>query len=308
MAITSFNRYWVGTSAEAAFGQSLGLTMRYLVVSDNGETDDVLTVLNDFRCPVRGAEVNIRGQLWYVNRVNVESPDESNRVRFYVTAELLDQLPNDASDSIDSPPGGAKPNPVDDEPVIEFDSGSMLKPIDKDADGKRIANSAGDMYEPRIKKFEASPVVSVTINQITSPWAVTRQYVGMTNQNTWNGAPADTVMLRSLRGRYRVRNGIPFWQCTYTFEYRADTWKEELLDAGKNQIVTRQSVTADNTNETVKEPISIGGFPTQEDQPLDGQGGYLTPQQIKDGAAFVFNSFRPQGRENFDNLNITLPA
>lgn len=308
MAITSFNRYWVGTSAEAAFGQSLGLTMRYLVISDNGETDDVLTVLDDFRCPVRGTEVNIRGQLWYVNRVSVESPDESNRIKFFVTAELLDQLPSDASDSIDSPPGGAKQNPIDDEPIIEFDSGSMFKPIDKDADGKLIANSAGDMYEPRMKKFVASPTVSVTINQITSPWAVARQYVGKTNTSTWNGAPQDTIMLRSLRARYRVRNKIPFWQCTYTFEEREDTWKEELLDAGKNELATSLSVTADNTSTTVKQPISIGGFPTQEDQPLNGQGQYLTPQQIKDGTELVFNTFRPQGRENFDNLNITLPA
>jgi hypothetical protein len=308
MAITSFNRYWVGTSAEAAFGQSLGMTMRYLVICDNGETDDVLTVLNDFRCPVRGAEVNIRGQLWYVNRVSVESPDESNRIRYQVTAELLDQLPNDASDSIDSPPGGAKQNPIDDEAVVEFDSGSMFKPVERDEDDKLIANSAGDRFEPRLKKFLASPTVSVTINQLTNPWAVTREYVGKTNENTWNGAASETVLLRALRARFRVRNGIPFWQCTYTFEFREDKWTEELWDAGKNAIVERDAATADNTRVKTKEPISVGGYPTQEDQPLNGKGEYITPQQLADGTAYSFLTFRIQGRANFDNLNITLPA
>lgn len=308
MAITSFDRIWIGTSAESAFGQSLGLTMRYRVISDDGEGDDVLTVLSDPRCPVRGNSVTIRGQTWYVNRVNVEAPDESNRIVYTVTSELLDQLPSDASDSIDSPPGGSKPNPVDDEPVIEFDSGSMFKPVDKDEDGKLIANSAGDRFEPRLKKFLASPTVSVTINQLTNPWAITREYVGRTNQNTWNGAPAETVLLRSLRGRYRVRNAIGYWQCTYTFEFRESKWTEELWDAGKNQIAIRQAVTADNANERIKEPITIGGFPTQEDQPLNGQGQYLTPDQLANGEEFRFLTFRLQGRANFDNLNITLPT
>lgn len=305
MAITSFDRIWVGTSAEAAFGQSLGLTMRYRVISDDGEMDDVLTVLSDPRCPVRGNSVTIRGQQWYVNRVNVEPPDESNRIVYHVTSELLDQLPSDASDSFDSPPGGAKPNPTDDEPVIEFDSGSSFEPIDYDVvTGKDIANSAGDLFEPRPKRFVAAPTVTVTINQLTNPWPVCREYVGTVNDKEWNGAEEKTVMLRSLRARFRVRNGIQFWQCTYTFEFKKYGWRISLADVGKNQLVERDGV-------TYKEPISIGGYPTQEDQLLDGKGSYLTPDALKAEGKFgqarrrIFDIQKPA---NFDNLNITLPA
>lgn len=295
MAIVSIDRHWIGQVARRETNGAQTITTRYQVICDAIETDTDLQILEDSRIPTTGDSITLRGITYYVQSIATEPPDDNNRIIWHVTVDWTDTL-NGGGD-LDQPPGGQKPNPVDDDPTEDFDSGDGVKFVNRDIDGKLITNTAGDPPEPK-QVFDPHPVVNYGRNEASFTWATARKYVNHVNKTVWNGAPVGTVLCRRIRAQKRWRSSIPYWSVTYQFEFSEDGWQYKLTSLGLRELV---SSTSGGTTTTTLTPIYVNGEPTQEPMPLDFQGQYTPSADVADTT-----EWKVVREEDFGPLNITL--
>jgi hypothetical protein len=304
--ISAIDPVWFGTAVRNDRNGAKTFRVRYRVtlettsVVQNGiDLEQGLAILEDPRLPADDASITLRGTTYYVSSRDVEPPDETNRVIWFVAIEYTDTLDNGDGD-LDQPPGNNNPNPTDDTPYWEFDSGDGTKFTNRDIDGNLITNTAGDPPEP-IAVFDPHPVVNFHRNEASFTWATTRQYTAKVNSSTWNGAPAKTVLCRKIRATQRWRNGIPYYAVVYQFEFKdlEEGWQHLLSSLGYRQKVES---TGDGETSTELVPIYVNGEPTQEPMPLDLNGKLCPPGYEDETEWKVYKSV------DFNPLNIILPS
>ncbi len=301
MAITAVDLHWVGTAARREMNGPQTLRMRYKVQLDQFEADQQLKILDDARIPAQGDQIALRGVTYYVSSVEVEPPDDSNRILWFVTTELTD-TPNSGGGDLDQPPGNNNPNPADDTPYWDFDSGDGVKYVRTDVDGNLIVLSNKRPPDP-VQIFEPRPVVTFHRNELSFTYATQRQYMGKVNSSAWNGAPAKSVLCRKIRAVQRWRNGVPFYQVSYQFEFRDEPqgWQFRLVSMDIYELIT--TVAEDGTRTEELKPIyTDNGEPIQEPQLLDS-GGETCPPGYEDET-----DWKVYKEVDFGPLNITLPS
>lgn len=298
---------WFGTAARNERNGAKTFRVRYRVTLDstsvvqNGiDLEQGLAILEDSRLPADDASITIRGTEYFVSSRDVEPPDESNRIVWFVSVEYTDTLDNGGDGDLDQPPGNNNPNPMDDQPYWEFDSGDGTRFTNRDVDGNLIVNTAGDPPEP-IQIFEPRPVIMFHRNEASFTWAMSRQYGCKVNSSTWNGAPPKTVLCRKIRAIPRWRNGIPYYALTYQFEFRdlPEGWQHMLTSLGLREKVT---TTEGGTTTSELMPIYVNGEPTQEPMPLDNDGSACPPGYEDETEWKVYKDV------DFGPLNIILPG
>lgn len=307
MAITDVNRIWVGQKTRAELNGAQTLGFRYRVICDSIEEDTDLQILEDARIPSRGKQFTLRGTDYWVQSVETESPEDNNRIVWHVNVELTDTLDGSGGD-LDSPPGGNKPNPMDDAPIFNFGSGDGTKFIRKDIKGNLIVNTAGDPPDP-IQVFRPRPVVTFNRNEPLVTWSKVRQFVGKVNKNAWNGAPAGSVLCRSIVAQQRWRNEIPYYATAYQFEFDdTDGWQLKLVSTGYRELVQSTGGNG-NVTKTIA-PILVNGEPTQEPMALTAAGRAIQNQFLVEGGRVqpAVTDWQVIEEVDFGPLNIILPT
>lgn len=315
MAITDYNMFWVGESLTDASVRTL--TTKYRAISSDGTTDNVLTVWNDSRTPVRGAASTWDTSL-LCREVLVERGDNTNRIEFIVTV----QWSNESGTGVDL----TLQAKLDEPPEIDFESGEAEVALTRTVDDRPVINTATDPFDPAPSFGEARPVLSYSRNEADFTWPTMQNYVNHINQGEFLGAEPRTVRLSRVRARKIILPEFSYWRVSYVFEYRKagpstnvydvigsssgvpvvtpvsdlGGWDQVKQSVGYNQL----AADASGNYKSVKIKSTGDGTDVGTPQWLDVTGAYVPPP--REASQAIYCRFKTYPEADFSALNITI--
>jgi hypothetical protein len=176
---------------------------------------------------------------------------------------------------------------------LNYEASQFQRPSIEDVNGKAIANSAGDPFDPPLMKDDSRPVFVITRNEMTYNDEVMATYRDTVNSDVFFGYGPMLVKCHSITGRLAYDPDIHwYYVVTYRFEHNKDGWHKKPLDAGFR---------TNPAGATSPAPIfDKAGLPISVPALLDGHGLQLT-----DGADPVFLDIQDYVEKPFEPLNIT---
>jgi hypothetical protein len=144
------------------------------------------------------------------------------------------------------PPADNTPSPSTGLPVDSWSgSGSTITiPVFEDKDGGKIVNSAKDPLEGA-ERESSEFTLNLTKCYPDLSWSpIAESQSNTVNSSTWNSSPARTwkVAFKSASKKEATSSSAdttqPYWETTWEFCYRAETWDYKPWDVGFNELVT----------------------------------------------------------------------
>jgi hypothetical protein len=300
MAITDVNLIWQDEGVTENDQGVKEFRQQWRCISNSGTTDNVITAISDPRLPQAGNVLT--GTSLTVRSRECRRESDEDRELYLVTVTYS----NSANTGGEVPGGPPQPNPMDDGLVIRYSSGRSSKPVDRDLDGKLVANTAGDVFDPLPEKRIAAPTLTITKNFANFSFREALDWVMTTNETDFQGAEKDRLLLTEINGEGpKYRNDIEFFSMSFVFEYNADEadpngWQPSLLNLGFNELVD-----SGNGGFKVPQRIKIGGEDSPIPQLLDRDGKAIDPATVAAGtASAVFKDFRFYNRKDFNQLGL----
>jgi hypothetical protein len=149
---------------------------------------------------------------------------------------------------------------------VELDHDHFDRPVIRDVDGNLICNSAGDPFNPPIRRDDSRPVLTVVKNY-PAPFDMNLadDFRDTINITPFFGRPPGTVKCRAPRAARLFHSVIgEYYRVTLQFDFNRDGWNARPLDEGFRYASGGQLVPALSGNALATEPVL-----------LDGSGGLL---------------------------------
>lgn len=123
--------------------------------------------------------------------------------------------------------------PLMKKPEISWLSAVTNEPIDRDIEGKAVANSAGETFDPPITKEFNDLVLRYVRNERNFNHRRSSEYKGAISSDGFLGFAEGLVMCTVFDGQkiYDEKWG-DYYQVTYEFQIRYDGWKRKIFDRG----------------------------------------------------------------------------
>lgn len=191
-------------------------------------------------------------------------------------------------------------DPTQQPPEIRGGFAQFEEVCQQDLDGKPILNTANDAFDPPVMRDRSRPTLSISDNVMPDAFdpLLAEVYADSVNDGAFIGADPGTVKVTSISYEYLFNPFIGwYWHRNFEFEYRKDTWKKVILDAGLYQLDPSDGIT--------KIPILVNGIAVQEPQLLNGKGIPL-PNQAQSSYLNAANylTFEVYKSKDFSALNL----
>ncbi len=187
---------------------------------------------------------------------------------------------------------------------VEWGNEKYVEEVYYDANNKAIQNSAGDFYNPSLKRAFYYSTLDISFALTSTPDVATiTSAVGCVNsdaptitiQGVVQSFSARQLMLASAPIKLKYSNNAPMWSIEFHFIYNPNTWDVKVEDKG----LTRANPTTGKPNQPI---LDGNGHPVTVPFPLNGSGAPLTP-----GGTVVFNTFQMQNQAAFIPLFAMVP-
>lgn len=126
-------------------------------------------------------------------------------------------------------------------PVWSGGSSVSSQAINRDRDGEKIVNSAGDPLEDVTADVAEFRLSLTTYAANSAAWAPkVLEYTNAVNSDQWNGGAPGTWKCQGASAQLVVESagGMEFriWELTFEFAYKASGWQLKLMDIGYNEL------------------------------------------------------------------------
>lgn len=239
-------------------GNADGFTLTYRIRTDN-HLDGPSSIYNDPKFPFQENDVYSIGNDYNPNAVarpaEIVNVDNSPRFDWIATIEFGEPLPPD--------------NPLLQPPTYEWLFNQSERPLERDATGKPIRNTAGDRFDDIITREDSQPILKVTRNEPAEMLAFGADLRDTVNRDVWRGAPRRTVKFQPPRAvsAYHKDIGI-YYQKSYEFKFSDQTWRIVALNQGLRE--KKDGKVTEIISESERTPI-------QTPELLDRDGKKLQP-------------------------------
>lgn len=213
--------------------------------------------------------------------ITAEATDDSQLV-WDVTAEYSSFAWPDSDPRVSG-------NPLLRRPVVAWDGQYISEPVNEDALGAAIENSAHDPFDPGLEEDFPIRVLTITANMIAYDDSTYASALNTVNTDTFMGIPAGQLRLFNVSASEQYENGMSYWAVTFTFHRRVGGWLRRVIDQGFHCLDTGNR----------KRIVDAAGDPVSTPVFLDGSGGVLDP-----GDTAVAISFQTKGTSSFAALGI----
>lgn len=194
-------------------------------------------------------------------------------------------------------------NPLDEPWEVDFDFEQFGKPLDRDADGNAVTNSADEPFDPAPEVDDGRLVLRITRNEAEYPTATALAYKNKVNSDTFYGAPAGYVKAKPIRGTRqtkRLQDGqlLSYYRVSYEFHFRGsdeEDWDAHLLDQGYRELVDMGGA----IGQVYLNITDRDDMPLNQPTLLDGAGA-----KLPHGGTPVFRDFKAYKRLAFSALNV----
>jgi hypothetical protein len=188
-------------------------------------------------------------------------------------------------------------DPEDEPPQIGFQFRHITRPVERDKDGKPIANSAGEKFDPPLEVDESIPVITITRNEKAFNASLAIDYEDAVNADVWSYTLPGGSTLIARKGQAKIENigaqtqskkGQLYYSVTYEIGFRREGWQVEKLDQGffekdANNLGMLQHIKVQVRDENNKVREEFCSAP----HPLDGAG-----HKLQKGRDLVFLPFK----------------
>lgn len=196
---------------------------------------------------------------------------------------------------------GADPdnNPLNAPEQRSWEFEQSQEPIDRDAAGRPICNSAGQSLDPPVMREVGDPVLTVVRNESAFDEGRAVRYSRATNSDAFFGVEPGHVRCR-ITGQYVVEGAWTYWRVTYVCRFREDGWKERRVDKGFFSVM-KDAAGKPRANSDGSAMLALNQAQGGEGAEflLDGKGG-----RLRKGAAPVFLEFDTFKRLPFGPLKL----
>jgi hypothetical protein len=160
-------------------------------------------------------------------------------------------------------------NPLDDPVLYSLNWAQYEKVIEKDTDGKPLANTVGDLFtDPPYTQDDSRPVLIVRRNEAELPIASAIQYKDKVNSDTFYGADPGHVKCTNINtSETQTRNGVTFYTVSYEFQFNNETFQPSILNRGHRSRATAGGKIADNPNKEARNLLADGTLKKETDDP-----------------------------------------
>lgn len=212
-------------SADEKYKESV--TLRWIVITDN-ESDGHRVVLAGARStsphpvPVQFASYAYGNEATDTLRAKtITCKQNKDAPKMWEITVVYDN-------SVD--PGQGSTNPLERQPIDEWDTEQYQRALEKDVNGRAIVTPAGQPFTPPLTFDDSRPILTYTRNEATYPQKI------LTHQDAINSDqflifPPKTAKV-NIRAMKRWENDVKFYEVKYTFHFRWDGWEREGLNSG----------------------------------------------------------------------------
>jgi hypothetical protein len=152
-------------------------------------------------------------------------------------------------------------NPLLRPPEISGDMQEYQKPMIRDTEGKPPCASNKEKFENAIMIDDSRPIVTYVRNEAAFTYATWVLYNNAINKFIFNGRPARTVRCK-IRWRKVLETGVWFYQVTYDFSIKDETWDLEELDQGTYELEANgnhKAILDETTAHPITSPVLLDG-------------------------------------------------
>lgn len=154
-----------------------------------------------------------------------------------------------------------------------------IEPIDTDADGNPICNSAGEGFDPPLQEEFSYRVYEFSKNYATFSDAAADVLIETLNAATWNGWTGGTCRMKAIGREPRTEEidgqEVTYQRVTYRVHARKEGWKRRVVDQGYR----------DKNHKEYVDPTT--GQPSTRPHLLDGAGNWEPGQDETHWLEFV---------------------
>jgi hypothetical protein len=155
-------------------------------------------------------------------------------------------------------------NPLNEDPVLQWDRVQFEEIVDVDVSGVAVQNSAGDAYDPPVTRDQSRPMLIVTRNEEWPfPEDLADEYRDSTNDAPFYSAPTGTVKCSTIKAERDWHQACGYFaRARYEFHGDRNGWKRRVRDQGFREIVSgqRKQILIDNTPATDPVPLNGSGL------------------------------------------------
>lgn len=269
MAVLWVREHWEGRSGDIGVVGDRTAT-RTFVVRTNNENDTEQTILDSGLLPTPCIDVLPENGLYVCQNIEITNRESS---AFFWDVEVT--YSDEALDE-----GECTENPLNEPIKIRWNSVQYEQAIARDINNFAIINSAFDPFDPPPTKDDARWSIQVKLNVSVVPSFV----LGI--NNAINDSPvvidgiafaAGTLKVQGIRiSEVQEQNNVLFREFEYELNFRPETWRLFLLDAGFQEIVgsnKRRIYLDDGSRPSV--PQALNGFGVRHTNPTPFNAVFL---------------------------------
>jgi hypothetical protein len=187
-------------------------------------------------------------------------------------------------------------NPLDQPPRFRLEPQTVERPIDVDADGNPVVNSAGDPFDPGPVEEVTQYILTVLRNEKDIDLNALMLLSGRSRINNaeWNGFPEKTVKSLPIKIPERlfyqgnpdvVGDGFLYFPMEYSFHINFDTWTVKLINQGFGELATASGVTKrrailDSSGQPATTPVLLDSSGHPLAQPIDHTNVVILPFEV----------------------------
>lgn len=302
MAITSVKEIWNGRTGEVTAKKYQRAYVRTFRILTDSRLDGPVTILASRLLPRLGTlyiEPSGRVDFGVSLKHKKCKIDQSEPLAWEVSCEY-DNEPADPEKSQEQESKDENSDKQADDPndrftEVSFSFHQFQKAIQKDLDGKAIANSAGAPFNPPVEIDDSRPVITVKRNEAAFNFGVAGGFKDCVNAGGYMGYGAGQVKLFNISATRKYAENKISWEVSYEFHVRPEGWQLQLLDQGFWELPAAGQEAANRDfkdNNVLQHPML-----------LDGNGKRLKPapgQNIQG----TFLNFRVYPKADFNALGL----
>jgi hypothetical protein len=157
------------------------------------------------------------------------------------------------------PAPDAGQNPLNEPPEVSWSFAQFEREIDRDINGRAIANSAGDPFLNQLVRDDSRPILSVTRNEAFFNAQLAYWYRDVVNSDPFFGANPGQVKVSNISASRQFSDQIGFyWKVSYEFAFNAEGWRKKVLSMGLREKKNGklQNILVNGT--PITEPMLLG--------------------------------------------------
>lgn len=199
---------------------------------ETGIGDGPLAALYATGMPVPGSA--LAADLWafYKRRGTARLISEANSKRRWECTTVFSTKPIERGQS------SSVENPLSEPPKISGGFNRTMKEVRIDKDGKAILNACKEQVTG-IQGPEDHQTLKISMNVATINLTYMGDYVGAVNDSTFWGCAARTILCMPFTWEkvYYDGNSHYYFHCQFEFEYKSDTWDEQIVNWGNMVVI-----------------------------------------------------------------------